>query len=328
MRQRRALTVGLTSLVVLLACAPEGPPARPSSPLVLSGQALPDGYLEDWRGDEPIVAVRNAAGETEIRDVSGLLAPPIPGHEQAALRALRATSDGAIWACHDDGIALFRAGSWTHHDFASFLENGPCTSLDARAADDLYASVGTDICAWDGFVWDCFGFGQTRAVTLSPGHLWFVLPSTHYDDLTVIDTVSRATPGRVRLGTVGTTEVLRPVPDAERMVVLGFDGRERTLRSVDPDGIIAPLDAVDAVYASESESYLLRVLPTPVGACSQYVCGEGEAWAQLVVLHRMGTTTTEVGHVATVGPAGVPWRGLLVNGALRVRTSTGLLALP
>lgn len=324
MRQR----IALVSFVVLCACASEGPPPRPSAALVASGQALPDGYLLDARGEEPIVAVRNAAGETEIRGVSGVLAPPIAGHEQATLRALRSTPDGAIWACHDDGIAVFAAGHWTHHDFASFLELGPCTSLDARAVDDVYAGVGTDICAWDGATWDCFGFGRTRQITLSPGHLWFLLPSLHYDDLTVIDTVSRATPGRVRVGAVGSTDGLRPVPGAEQMVVLGLDGDARALRVVDPDGRFTTLDGVDAVFASADESYVLQVLPSPVAACSQFVCGQGEAWAELVVLHHAGATTTEVGHVTTAGPAGVPWRGVFVHGALRVQTATGLLALP
>lgn len=325
MRQRLAITLAFS---VLTACAPEGPPSRSSGPLTPTTDTLVDGYLEDWRGEEPLVAVRNAAGQTELHGLAGLVAPPIPGHETATFRALRSTSDGAIWACHDDGIALFRAGTWTEHDFASLIERGPCTSLDARSADDVYAGVGTDICAWDGSAWDCFGFGRTRAITLSPGHLWFVLPSTHYDDLTVIDTVSRATPGRVRLGAVGTTEALRSVPDAERMVVTTLDAGDRTLRDVTPDGTFAAIDAIDVVPVSADERYLLRALPSPIGTCSPLLCGEGDAWAQLVVTHQLGAATTEVGSVTTTGPGGVPWHGFLVHGALRVRAPSGLLALP
>lgn len=322
---RLLLVLALASLV---ACAPpEGPPARTSGALVPTAEAFPHGYLDDVRGEEPLVAVTNADGETELHDLEGLVAPPIPGHERAMLRAIRATPDGSIWACHDDGIALYRDGTWTHHDFATLDVVGPCTSLDARGASDVYASVGTRICTWDGAVWDCFGFGETRAITLSPGHLWFVRASAHYDDLTVIDTVSRATPGLVRLGDVGTTESIVPVPGAEEVVVVGTEAGEHLARRATPDGAFTTFDAHAVVPLSADERYLLRVGPSPV-ACTAFTCEEGAEWSELVVLHASGAETTEVGHVTTIGPGGVPWRGLLVGRELRVRTETGLLALP
>lgn len=327
----RRLLVTL-AFATIVGCAPPADGARTSGVLVSSGDALPDGHLLDVRGPTPLVALTSASGETEIHGPLGRVAPPIPGHERALLRGLREAADGAIWACHDEGAAVYVAGAWTSHEFAAFgvVEDltGGCTSLDARSASEVYLGVGANICSYDGAAWDCFPFGTSRSVTLSPGNLWFVRPSARYDDLTVIDTVSRATPGLVRLGEVGSTEALVPVPGAEAVIVVGAVAGARTLRSAIPDGTFTTLPAREVVPVSASERFLLTVAARPALECAGLLCGEGATWSELVVMHDVGGTVTEVGHLTTNGPAGVPWRALLDHGELRVRTPTELLALP
>lgn len=325
--------VSLLALASLGACAAEGArPVRTSPTLVATGEALPAGYLRDTRGDDPLVALTNAAGETELHDLAGLVAPPIPGFERATLRALRRAPDGSVWVCHDEGAAVRIGDAWTSHPFASFdvpedLAGG-CASLDARSATDVYLSVGANLCSWDGAAWDCFPFGTARSVTLSPGNLWFVRPSARFDDLTVIDTISRATPALVRLGDVGSTEALVPVPGADEVVVVGTSLGARTLRRASTDGTFVAIAASDVVPIGPTESYLLVAGAFPALECADLVCGAAAEWSELLVMHETGGAATEVGHLSVDGPGGVPWRGLLVGGALFVESETGLLTLP
>lgn len=306
-----------------LACG-GGPPGRPSPALSATSMRLPDGaHALDLRASSPAFAIAGATGEEEVHDLSGRLAPPIPGHEREAIRALRVIGDGLIWACIDGGPALFSAGSWTFLDLVAASPRdldptGTCNTIDARSATEMYLGWGRSVCAWELGEWDCYQFAAlAEQVSLTEGHLWFVQTPARYDDLLVVDTVTRATPTLIRLGDADTTGVVLPVPGAEQVAVTHWAGARGDAagcdtcgaRLVDPDGNFADAGGAWIVPLGPDDRYVLSVLSAGPLACEGGMfprCGVDDAWSQLVVSRVTGGATTEVGHLAVAAPGGVP----------------------
>lgn len=283
--------------------------------------SIPDGaHALDLRGDALAFAL-SVGGSEEIHDLAGRLAPPIPGHESETLRSVRALSGSMIWACVDRGVASWDGTAWTFHDlFALSLRDldtaGTCAGLDARSSTDAYVSIGRSVCLWDGFEWDCHQFvSPTGGVALTGSYLWFVQSSASWDDLTVIDTVSLATPALVRLGPTGSTAHVLPIPGDDRVVVTQRFPETSApcdacnARSVDVDGNLVDQGAPFVVPISPDERFALRVSASAPLACGGGLfpsCGEGAAWSDLAVLRVTGAEEREVGHLTRTDLGAVP----------------------
>ena len=324
---RRALPLLiLASLTTLPSACSGGPPSRPSPPLATSATALPAGaYVWDLRDDSPVFAVTNGAGESEIRSLEGLVAPPVPGHERELFRAVRGLPGGDLWACFETGVASYLGGVWSYIALTETGAEGSCSSLDATSADNLYVGVGNSVCSYDRVAWDCYDFpAPTREVTLTSGHLWFVRASPAHDDLMVIDTITRATPSLVRLGPAGTTGSVLPVPSAEEVAVMHWADAEgeRAARFIDVDGNIREQDAEYIVPVGPSEHYLVSVDTSGESRCTGGLlgmCGAGSVWSQAVYHRVRGGVATEVGHLEG-NAVGVPSWAFLDGSMLRVPT--------
>lgn len=311
----------------LTACQSSGPPSRPSPSVSPTATAFPaSAYAWDLRDDSPIFAVTNATGESEIRSLTGPVAPPVPGHEREPVRALRGLARGDVWVCFDNGVASYFDGAWTYIPLSATGAEGSCGSLDATRRDDLYIGVGNSVCSYDLVAWDCFDFpAPTREVTLTPGHLWFVRASPAHDDLMVIDTVTRATPALVRLGPPGTTGRMLPVPSAEQVAVMHWADAagESAARFIDVDGNILAQDAEYIVPVGPTEHYLVSVDADTEVRCTgglMGLCGVGAPWSQAIYRHVRGGVTTEVAHLDQRTSAGVPAWAFLDGTSLRVPT--------
>jgi hypothetical protein len=309
--------------------------------------ALPEGaHAIDLRATSPAFALASATGEEEVHDLSGRIAPPIPGHEREPIRGLRVLSRDAVWACVAGGPAVWNGTAWTFLDLPAIAPRGldpagSCDSIDARAVDEMYLGWGHSVCAWEFAEWDCFEFAAlAEQVTLTDTHVWFVQTPSRYDDLLVVDTVTRATPTLIRLGDADTTGHVLPVPGAEQVTVTRWAGaRDGTstpcdacaARTIDTEGNVTEEEGEWVVPLGPDERFVLSVLSSGPLACGGGLfplCAAGDAWSQLVVTRVTPGASTEVGHLAVTGTGGVPAWALRDADGLLVSESGELMALP
>ncbi len=294
---------------------------------------LPAGaHALDLRAESLAFALVVGTSE-EVHDLAGRIAPPIPGHESETIRALRSVSGGVVWACTDRGVAVYDGSAWAFHDLDTMSirdldPTGTCSGLDARTTTDAYVSIGRSVCLWDGVAWDCRQFASTaNGLALTRGHLWFLQTASGFDELTVIDTISLATPALVRLGPLGSTGHVLPVPGDDRVVVMrrapetSAPCAECFARTVATDGSVEPEDAAFVLPLGRDERFELRVAagsPPSCGGGLFPICGQDSTRAELTVFHVSGASTREVGHLTSEGPGGVPAWAFRGAGALLV----------
>ncbi|MFO0684072.1 MAG: hypothetical protein U0234_18615 [Sandaracinus sp.] len=316
----------------LLGCDSSGPSSAPLEP---TGMTIPTGaHALDLRAESLAFAL-TVSGREEVHDLAGRIAPPIPGHESETIRAVRSVAGGVVWACLERAVAVYDGATWTFHDLPALSlrdldPTGTCVGLDARTTTDAYVSMGRSVCLWDGLAWDCRQFGSPASgLALTRGHLWFLQTASGYDELTVIDTISLATPALVRLGPLGSTGHVLPVPGDDRVVVMHRAPETSApcddcfARTVSTDGSLEPEDAAFVLPVSRDERYVLRVAagsPLSCGGGLFPTCGADAARSQLSVFRVTAGATREVGHLTHDGAGGVPaWAfrgagGLLVPG--------------
>lgn len=325
--------------LALFACGSPGPASAPLAP---TGMTLPAGaHALDLRASTLAFAL-NVGGNEEIHDLSGRIAPPIPGHETETLRLIRVVSPTVMWACLDRSVASYDGTAWTFQDLAALAPRdldpaGICVGLDARTTMDAYVSIGHSVCLWDGIEWDCRAFAsEADGLALTRGHLWFLQTASGFDELTVIDTVSLATPALVRLGPVGSTGHMLPVPEEDRVVVMrrapetSAPCADCFARTVSVDGSVEDEDGAFVLPVAADDRFVLRVAAGSPLACGGGLfptCGADASRAELTVLRVTGASAREVGHLTHDGPGGVPAWAFRGAGGLLVPAGE-LYALP